>query len=463
MVYQKQSKWLLLVLLITLFIPYLYISNYANPVADDLIYAANRKGNDLFYLLVRDYLGWNGRYSSNILVFSNPMAFDSLVGYKLIPPLIIVLTVLSNFVFVHVLWGLGNKPEKIIAALLFSLLFLYQMPILSEGIYWYTGAVTYQLANCLMFVYVSLLIRFISNKVIVSKVIHSCLLTIFLAAIIGFNEIHMIAFFCFACISLFITRRNRLHHRNLFLYLLFVTLIFASFMVFAPGNKVRAGLAANNHQLISSIIFSGAQTLRFLLEWISSPPLLLLSVVYYQINKKLRERNPLFKASFYLSPGYAVALLFFVIFISVFPAYWAMGILGQHRTLNVGYCLFLIMWFINLTVWFNAYEQHWNRFQPLGRRSLLLIYAIVMVSLFFTKNGFALLNDLFYGKAYSYDYQMQQRTELMNATGDTLFFAPIVRPPQTLFLYDITEDPDNWLNQSYTLYFAPEKSVVVKK
>ena len=49
-------------------------------------------------------------------------------------------------------------------------------------------------------------------------------------------------------------------------------------------------------------------------------------------------------------PEGASFLLLFVIFFSSFLPYWVSGILGQHRTLNVAYFMFIILWFSTITV-----------------------------------------------------------------------------------------------------------------
>ena len=462
---QKQYRWLLIVCLIALLIPYLYISRYANPVADDWVYAHAGKNNALADLLVRDYYNWNGRYFSNILVFSNPMVYPSLAFYKLAPFLLIILTVVSYFFLITSI--VGNQvadSTQVILALVLSILFLYQMPIISEGFYWYTGAVTYELANVTMVVYLGCLRYYTQGKIILkSRLLHLGLITMLLIASIGFNETHMITLLLFSFLSLGMIHRNQLNHAPLFLYLLIVTLIFSAIVFFAPGNEGRASLAANNHRLGYSLVCSLAQTVRFFLEWTSSIPLILLSFLYYYLNKNLSEKRSLFSHSFYLSPLFSCGLLFGVIFIGVFPPYWATGILGQHRTLNVSYYLFLLVWFMNLTVFFNLYKNELGTIKPIPVKFSGWLLLFVLFSFSFTKNGYHVVMDIFYGKARLYDQQMKKRVELMKYPTDTIYFQPLADPPKTLFVSDIMEDPGNWLNQAYTLYFECQNSALVKK
>jgi hypothetical protein len=465
MEYQQRHQGFILIILILLLLPYLYISQYSNPVADDLIYSYNGKKFELLDLLIRDYLGWNGRYTSNILVFSNPMVHNALLVYKAFPVIIILLIVISYWFCIHVFFEKQcSRMEALILALFLSLLFLYQMPVLSEGIYWYTGSVTYQLANILVIIYISMLKLYTdATYVLKNKGFHILLLTMLLILCVGFNEILMIALIAFAGGSLLIVWKNKLQHQPLFLFLLAITLICAAIMYFAPGNENRAGMAVGNHRFFPSLVFSLAQTIRFFMEWISSIPLLVLSAGYYYLNKKLSANVPLFSRSFYLSPVVSLSLLVVVIFIAVFPPYWATGILGQHRTLNVAYYLFLICWFINLTVCFNSYLKRIDTINPLPPKLITVMLTVALTSVFFTKNGYDLLTDIFYKKANRYEQQMQERVELMNSANDTIYFSPMMDPPRTLFLYDITEDPSHWLNKSYTLYFECEHKALVKK
>jgi hypothetical protein len=464
MPYSKHHTWLFLISVLLLFVPYLYISQYASPVADDFVCAANGKANSFLGLQLSQYLGWSGRYSANILIFLNPLVYNSFLIYKLVPVVLMVLIVLSNHFFVKTLIGKHQTDiQSFIISVLFSTLFFYQMPILSEGIYWYTGSVTYQLGTVFTMLYIGLLIRYTQGWLFLkSRIIHISILTLLLIISIGFNEVQMLALALFACISLLVVIKNRLQHRSLFIYLFAITVVFSGILFFAPGNENRANQAVNNHRFFYSLFMSVSQTIRFFLDWISSIPLLILSFLYYFLNKKLAEHYRLFSASFYLSPFYSTALLFIIIFIAVFPPYWATGMLGQHRTLNVAYYLFLILWFINLTTCFNFYKNELTGVKPINRQIQATLLVIAVVAMFFSKNGYDLLTDIFYGRARAFDEQMTARNVQLKLLGDTVYFHPILDPPKSLFLYDVKEDPANWLNQSYNLYFECKDKLIIK-
>lgn len=462
---EKHKDIIYLMALMIAISPYIYISIYANPIADDFGYAVKGKTNDLWGASVKEYLSWSGRYSTNFFALLNPIAFNFFIGYKIIPALIILLIALLYFVFIRVLIGKNlPKGKSIQLAILLTMLFLYQMPIISEGIYWYTGAVAYQLANIVALGYLSLLYLFFQKKYLLqNKTIHLILLTLVLFVLVGFNEIYMISSLMLSFIILIVNYKEQLNHKNFVVYLILVTILFGALEILAPGNSKRGSHFANNHNFIFSFTSSILQTIRFFLEWVSSTPLLLLSVLYFYLNRALSKVHKLFSVSFYLSPLISLFLLFFIIFMSAFLPYWATGILGQHRTMNVAYFIFIILWFINLTVWFNYFKDKIGVVKELSFTTNLIVLLLVWSSLIFTKNSFSLFIDITSGKAKQYNSDMIKRYSLLESPSDTIYFKPIHNPPKTLFVLDITHDPEYWLNTGYNKYFNSDKKIMLGK
>lgn len=462
----KHREIIYLLALIIAIAPYIYISIYANPIADDFNNAAKGKANNLWIASTELYFNWGGRYASNIFVLLNPLVFDSFVGYKIVPPILITLTICAYFIFIQVIIGdIINKVKSLQIAFLLTLLFIYQMPIISEGIYWYTGAVTYHLANIIALIYIALLYLFFQQKYLFqNKNIHVIIVSLFLFILIGFNEIHMISSLILSFVIFLIDKRQQFNNKNFVIYLLIITVLFCVLEVFAPGNSKRGSHAvAQNHRFFHSLFSSILQTSRFFLEWLSSTPLLLLSVLYYYLNEKLSKTHKLFSNSFYLSPLVSSFLLLFIIFFCSFLPYWATGILGQHRTLNIAYFMFIILWFINLTVCYNYFRNKIGLIKELSFSANLTILFLVWSSLVFTKNGFDIMIDITSGKAIQYNNDMIKRYSLLDSPRDTIYFKPITNPPKTLFVLDITHDPNYWLNTGYNKYFKTDKKIMIEK
>ncbi|MBI5538600.1 MAG: hypothetical protein HY951_00965 [Bacteroidia bacterium] len=460
----QKNNLIFLVSLVILIFPYIYLSFYANPAADDFTYAHKEKALDFFSTLINEYLNWNGRYTSNVFVLINPIAFNSFLFYKLIPVFIIVLTFLSYLLFVKTLLSdIVSNIISYIISLLLTLLFIYQMPIISEGIYWYTGAVTYQLGNIFALILICLLWQFVKRKFIFgNSIIHLMILTLILISAIGFNEVLMLLILFFSFVFLFIQFKNKLENKNLAIYISIIALIFSLMVYLAPGNSIRESNFSNIHNLYHSVIYSIAQTGRFFVIWLSSVPLLLLSFLFFFLNKTLSSRLKIFSVSFYLSPVYSTLILFFILFISVFPAYWSTGMLGQHRTLNVAYYFFILFWFINLNVWFNYFENRLRNIRSPNKKVNIFVICIILGFLAFSRNGYSSLTDMIYGKASSFNKQMNERYDIIKSSKDTIFFKPIKNPSKCLLIYDISNNPEHWLNRCYTVYFNCENKTVVK-
>lgn len=460
------NKYRLLILsLLIILSPYIYISFFAQPIADDFTYAFKGKNYEIIEILKHEFFNWNGRYSSNLFVILNPIVFNSFVGYKLIPVFSILLTLFSFYFFVSAVSDLFTKTEKLSNSLILTLLYLYQMPIISEGIYWYTGLVTYHLGNILLLLILTLFFKYFKNKFIINKYMHQSIIFILIFIIIGLNEVIMLNLLIYSFVCFFIAYIRKFQSKHFLILLFAFSIICSAIVFFAPGNNNREALFFNNHNFTSSFINSIIQTFRFIFEWLSSIPLIIVSIFYFFINKQLSAKEFIFKNSFFLTPIISTLLIFITVFVCIFPAYWATGILGQQRSVNVAYFLFLILWFINLTVVFNnlkGYSIH----SHLTPEIKLFAVLLMLISFSVTKNGLSLITDIAYSKEIQYNKLMTDRCNSLsifnrNST-DTIYLKKIPNPPKTLFILDITENSECWMNKGYNVYFELENKIVAK-
>ncbi len=451
---------LLLFGLILSFLPYLYLSFFTNPSIDDFVFSNHFQERKSFYDLLKNaFLGWNGRYASNIFVYLNPLGFGSISLYKLVSVFTILLIVLSNYFFIKELLFRSKTVVHLLLSLILSILFLNNMPIISEGIYWYTGLSIYTLGVIFSFTYLGLLLRQLRKE---KSIGGQFLISVMLFVSCGFNEVlSLLIVVLLGCVTMVSYKQNfemRKTIRSQFLFAFFFTCL----LVFAPGNGAREDIYANNHNLWNSVLYSMAQVGRFFTVWIVSLPLLISSVLYFSLNNKLCKEYVFFKKSFYLNKWVSLSLLFLIVFICVFPPYWATGILGQHRTLNVAYAFFLPLWFINLTVWFNSYKQELH--VVLSRQKRIYLAVILILSIVVTSNGYYTLSDIFSGNALENNRQQENRYRVLQSENleKQIVFAPLVKA-RCLFVSDITDNSNNWKNQAYNLYFRGDSSEIYLK
>lgn len=447
-----------LLLLAALLLPFLGIAFYCHPSADDFAYAWSSKEIGVVASCQRDYLNWNGRYFSNVLVFLNPISFNSFYVYQLIPVLLIITSLMAIYCFINELFQqFLNRIQKALLSTLLTLLFLNQMPQLAQGIYWYTGAITYQSAAILLLVYFTHLLRFSKSKFFINAPIDLLLLGITLVCIVGCNEVAMLYLLVFHFI-LFLKYKSKGIK-----WLGILVLFCAFFVLFSPGNAGRGAHFQNSHQLWHSLSYSILQTLRFFFTWVSAYSLFLSSFLFIPFAGYLLSRAEIKNWNIPLKPSQSLVILFALIFIAVFPAYWGMGILGQHRTLNFAYFFFCIFWFFNLLVWIKKWATS-NLIAQLNHiavRYKIWIFALLILSFTLRGNLLTVGKDLLQGKASGYDRELKIRYEKIqqskNAQGTNCVVDSLKHKPESIFNFDISSDENYWINKGEAAYFGIPK------
>ncbi len=447
------------VILVCLITPYFYLANFVHPISDDFCYTLLGLRENFLETVINEYFRWNGRYSSNFLVILNPMVWNNLNVYQLIPQLLITGTFLSfAFLFYTIFKTIIPLINILNLGLIFTLLFIYQMPSVAEGFYWYTGSISYQAASVIFLFYLGSLIKYNNKEFLISKTLHLSFNCMLLILMIGFNEVIMLLLVLFH----FVIAYKNHHHDSSFKFaantLFLVSILAGSAVFFAPGNSYRESNFIDNHNILRSVIFTFMQSIRFFLDWISNIPFVLGSVLSINFVQQFRDKNSLIKNSFYLKPYESSILLIGIFIVCIFPPYWATNILGQHRTINTAYFFFILMWFVNLISWTNYLEKKFIFKLNINPKIKLLFIALIIASLSFTKNGYTSFLDIFYGKAKKFDLEMRERNNLIyqakKENRKKIIFKPLSEKPQTIFVSDFTKDPKIWINRCQGDYYG---------
>jgi hypothetical protein len=411
-------------------LPFLLISLngfFAFPMGDDYTYALMGRKADLWTISVNEYNTWNGRFISNLLVVLNPIRWDNLILYRLIPAMLFLLFCCS-------IWALIRRFIRIqqngLIASMFVVLYIQGMPIVSEGLYWYTGSVTY-LVGIIFFNYWIYFVFLVENN----KRNWSFL---FLLLAAGCNEV--LAIWCVLISALLIVKGNRSKFAAATFLLACATFCF---IYFAPGNNVRASYFPNNHDFLHSSWMTFLQILRFSMKWLFSLTnlLLVLAILAFEPFRYVIEEH-----------SHSRKLLFWigVIFIlllasSIFPAYWSTGIMGQHRTVNLSYEVFLFAEMLIIS--FIA--------QKLKRLGEFRIYVLLglFLSFFLTGNIGAITADLVTGRSRNFSIQMENRLDDFREKKLKACFPAISNAPKSLLNYELTMDTTNFKNTCYWDFF----------
>jgi Family of unknown function (DUF6056) len=434
---------------------HVWLAQYAHPMADDLSYARKDVSQGPLAAALWEYEHWNGRYSSNFLVLYGPLrnGLTAINTYRLVPVLLILATLASTFVFLLACFRPWLPVRDVLTgSLVWTTLYMHAMPDIAEGYYWYTAAVTYQLANVLAILYLTLVVRLIRNPSPWLVPVGVLLLTI----VTGFNEVMMLLLVTVHAGGVVISLWRKKAVPVRCWLLLATVLIGATAMIIAPGNVHRSAYFSGSHRLLPSLGMSLLQTARFGAIWLSSPAVLGLGALYILAHDRLSVRIPALGAGFGLKPWMTLLALPTALLLCVFPAYWSTGILGQYRTINVA-CFFLIpLGFLHLSVWMSHSAALTWAFRLRSAPVLIIAAVFACTGLLFLRNGHRANMDLFKGRAACSDEQLWQRYALLDAAADgsTVIIPQIIDPPKSIYVLDIRRDPQFLQNADYALWFG---------
>ena len=176
----KSESILILVCLVVLLI-YAVTGLYAFPSGDDFDYACIGRNSNFIDNVLNERTRWNGRYFSNFLVIGSPLNSGGITLYQLMPTLLISIIWLGSFLFFKCILD----TKSLLISLVSTVMRFSIMPDITEGIYWYTGAVSYIPAGALFLISLGLLYKYwIEQK---KWVIIPILIIQIIAS--GFNEI----------------------------------------------------------------------------------------------------------------------------------------------------------------------------------------------------------------------------------------------------------------------------------
>lgn len=335
----RNRKLLFLVLLlVAALIPYLITSFYALPFADDFCFGWTASEKITFaQKFLKQYLHWNGRYTSDVLVNLHPLTTGSLLLYQLVSFFSIIATPVVFFVFIRQ-W-VNDPLFSIITALFISLFYLCYQPNITEGVYWYIGLVNYHWGVLFFILQLALLAWLLRRAK--NILLPTSLSLLLLVIAVGFNEIAsaLIPAFYLGMVVYFKTVDKQTETLRVVILHFIVAVIASAFVIGSPGNFTRENVFSDRFNLFHSIAFSSLQTIRFIGHWVASVPFIALSLVVMVNADKVNSEKP-----GKINWGIWFTLLLFTVFMAAFIPYMGTGILGQHRTLNYVFPFFIILW-----------------------------------------------------------------------------------------------------------------------
>ena len=451
---------IILFLAFSAILPFLLLSFFNHPSSDDFCIASRVNAVGFLKTQVQTYKGSSGLYFGTALHGIQPLTFNWMVGYKIIPFLVIILFSFALFSFIKEFTSPAfTTRENLLMSLSLFALYLYGMPSVPEGFYWYTGMAAYQVGNILLLFFLIVIIRFCTPKRKGNRQKLFILAVLLIIAIVGLNLITTVLL-SLLLLSLFVIRTARTKTVDwFFAALLLVAGIASTVVIVAPGFEVRSTTAHSpyKHDIFFALSSSADLLGNNIYQWIVHTPLLLLTLLYIPYGGALANEQRGVRNFFSLHPIVALSLYGLFLIALFFPYTWATGEANPPgRVSNIVYLFFLIGWFVNVQGFINAFSTHSSlRIDKLPCYAQWIVLLMLLMSLTNANNITTAYGDLLKGTAYGYNEELNARyNALKECAADSCALKKLEHHPGTVFYADITEDEKDWQNACYANFFG---------
>lgn len=473
----RTVMYIALGILVLCLIPLYVLATYAAPYYDDYNYGLYVKVyNDglmpevvatsllgtIKYNVNMFWWAWQGTYASTFFMSIMPASFGE-AFYFIGPVMIITCITLGSFTLSYTLLrrvlGAERIPavsvSAIVSAVLIELIFTAY-----QGLFWYNSSVHYTFMHGLMFFLLAALTELLYTKKKPLIVALTVISTVLSYTVAGANFTTALQVGCFmALILLFaIIARNKKAFAFAPVLLVYVYGVWHSFS--APGNNVRSehfeGMGP-----VKAILMSFKSALTGIPAYsglITIVILLVLAPILFSIVKKS-------KFSFRF-PLLAVLLSFCLYATGFTPSYFAMGIPGMGRTLNV-----IKFTFQMLLIFDEAYVLGWiakktdgKPFQKIFEGTFLYYgVCVILLGICFlgTKeritaySSYGAVREVFSGEAAGFRGEHEERLKLIEAAngGDVVLEPHKYRPWLLCETDELSEDPGAERNRSMAKFY----------
>ncbi|MBP6733056.1 MAG: hypothetical protein KA149_13405, partial [Chitinophagales bacterium] len=240
-------------------------------------------------------------------------------------------------------------------------------------------------------------------------------------------------------------------NKKVWISLFAVAIVASAFVFFSPGNFVRSGEFKDNYNLFHSLLYASLQTGRFMVTWMFFVPFILLSLLVVSNAGNVRR-------TFLDKVDYRMIFVFmlFTVFAGSFLPYFATGVLGQHRTINFVFFLFLMEWPLYLIAVSQRFALHQGLLPLQTPKASATIIAVSVLVMCFSGNGFGIAKDLAAGNFTKYEaaFYTRQQAILKEPT------APITKLrviPASLKVVDVRNDTTWWVDKCMQKFYIEAK------
>lgn len=479
------QKLLKIILALSL-VPVLIIAFYNHGTSDDFSYgwmtriawidthSLREVLKAVFRNVKETYFAWQGTYSAVALFALQPGVWGENF-YFLSTFIVTGLFVFSCFYllrrFCKNVFECDTKVGDVIASVIL-LLSVQLVPSPAEAFFWWNGASYYVIFHALMLIFVTdFSICVYKDKCSRRQWGVLCLLGTLIA---GGNYITILLTLemmtCILCFSVY--RRNKVTIKMLIPF--FLTIIGFLINCFAPGNSVRKA-TYESWSPIKAILHSYYEAYFYMEEWLE--PILILALVFllpflwYAVSKL-----PSIKI------GKCLLALFitFSLYASSFtPTLYVYGEAGPGRIQNIRYFLWILVCIMFEAIFImiikRIVKECGKEYQALEfirmvyDRYAIYFWVSVLVCVMCFLSIYTLADkkddltsiiatkSLISGEAREYDKEVNARLEILEGEEKTVYLSAYITQPELLFLVDIQEESNNWINCAVAKFYKKDE------
>lgn len=483
----RRLSHLLIVIYVLSLIPVLVIGKYDYPSADDfsmglgtrLVYEATGSlfavAGKILSETVRYYRTWIGYFTSCLFTTVSPATFGE-DWYALTPAVILLALHIGVVVFFYALMekALGmNRYVRRCMTVLALFLMVQRMPegsLRVEAFYWYSGAGNYTLTFSAGLLYLAFYVLSVCG--VRSK---NRSLFLVLACIMGFlagggNYLSALSFAVVSVLfAVYLVKRKigRLLPAAFYLCGFAVSCL-------SPGNRIRGG-EAEGYGALKSILLSLYYTLSYPLnQWMNWAVLLILAlagVIFWMGFAEKAGNGAQAVQLGFTAPFPAAVLAYGIVSCVVTPALYAQGNMDAGRIqstfwLHAVLVLLLLEWYLvgglyrRFSKEQNASAASCLRNGAGGFVRAILLFFIVFSLLAVKGNpdfytGTSAVSELLDGSAAQYGRENEERLRILkNSREQDAVLPRYTVQPNLLYFEDVSEDPDDWINQKMSEYYG---------
>lgn len=455
------STSLLCLLAIIGILPFLLLTAFAWPSADDWYMAQHTMEKGYWRANVEMYLGLSGRFFSSGLLFMHPMLV-SFSAFK-----VYTLALILGLIF-SMRWAVGawipeaSKGGKWALVVMAVVLFLMGMASTAQGFYWGTGSAGYTLPCVLSFCVAGMFGRRCLEPG--WSPAHTVLVvcSLLAVAITGCTEVAMAVFLAHvsALNALFFWRHRKISRP--LLVLLVATCLGVALVVLTPGNAQRSTWYHNDvhGRFVPAILMALKLAVRQIAVWHLFLPFVLFALVNLvtwpqALQPSRRHAREMVVVAVVLMAGTVLG--------GFFLGTWSMGGVIPQRAVNLLLLFVIVDWVIllaGLVPLLRALSVELPQPSPVLAVCAFLIFVSGVTAT--SNNVRTAWRDLISGDAVRYDSENAARNALLRASAEQdVLVPPLQARPRTLFFNDLTSDPTNWRNAGCAGFYR-KRAVALK-